>query len=228
LTEQWLEQNTAPGDRVLLQQRWLELDPQRYDLNRHAFLDRVLDGGRYELAANDWIVVHEQLLGHDALGNLQRVQTIALDPSFFGNQGPNFAVFTPPRVRPIEVPLEVSLDDPAAAPYLGHQWPGRRTREAGRLLPDDGAGLFLPPLGGRSLRLDIIVAAPSAGDAPPAIGVYSGRRDLEPRPLPATVEGTLTFSADLPLAIVGPRVVGLYIRAREGSGPVRLLGFRVY
>jgi len=224
LTEQWVESNAAQGDRILLDRYWLQLDAARYDLNRQP-LDEVLDQGSYELAANDWIVVHEQLFGHAALGNLRRVGRITLDHSFFGTQGPDFFIFQPPEVAPARVPLQVMLAERGARRYLGHEWPSPGS-DATRRLPEAGAGLYVPPLGRQTLQLDVIVAPPASGPLP-AIDARAGRSDVDVLRTRGD-DGSLVFTIELPLRVVGPGVVSVFLRPQPDSGPVDVRGFRLY
>jgi len=223
LTEQWLADNGSQGDRVLLQRQWLRLTGLRLALNRQR-LDEVFAGGFWELAANDWIVVHEALLGHPALNNLELATQVTVDPSWFGNQGPDFAVYRPPRLSPAEVPLTVSLDDGTADRYLGHEWPPRRRRQTGRTLPAAGAELYLPPLGGQERRLDVLVD----GQTATGLAISSGQQDLEVTGGEPAPDGAGVLTVELPLSVVGPGVVRLRLRPVEGSGPVRVLGWRLY
>ena len=219
LAERWIADNAAPGDRILLHTNWLELDRRVFTLNRQRALEEVLDGGRYELAANDWIVVHEALLQHEGLARLRLAERVSVDPSFTGNQGPDFAIYRPLAIEPAELPLQVSFDVPEAGDYLGHRWPPRRRGEAGRRLPAGGAGLFLPPLGGDSQWLDIFVAPSSE---PVALRAASHGNELR---LQHTVEeGRQVFTTELSLPVVGPGVIEVTLQAADGGQP-RILGF---
>ena len=222
----------APGDRLLVQRNWLSLDPRRHDLRRVRSLEDVLDGGRYELAANDWIVVHEALLEHRALQGLRLAASIEVNASFRGNQGPDFAIYEAPSVEPLAGTLDVRLDDPGADDYLGHEWPARDAATAGTMLPVEGARIFLPPLGGGPRRLYLDVAG--VPNAPAEIEIFSAGRRLAARPVPAApvpditarADGIRRFSLDLSTANVGPFVVELFVRP-VGGNPVRVLGFRL-
>jgi len=225
LAEQWVESNAAQGDRILLDRYWLQLDAQRYDLNRQP-LDEILARRSYELAANDWIVVHEQLFGSAALDGLRRVAQITLDHSFFGTQGPDFFIFQPPEVAPARVPLQVMLAERDADRYLGHEWPSSGG-DATHRLPDGGAGLYLPPLGRQILQLDVIVAPAGEGDPPPAIDARAGRSDVDVLRTRGD-DGSMVFTIALPLRVVGPGVVPLFLRPQRDSGPVDVRGFRLY
>lgn len=222
VAEQWIVDNAAPGDRILLQNNWLRLDRQRFTLNRQQSLEETLDGGAYELAANDWIVAHEALLQHEGLNRLRQVRRVSVDPTFFGNQGPDFAIYAPRPVAPVELPLQVNLSDRDAEDYLGHEWPRRGGGANGRQLPAEGAGLFLPPLGGDGEWLDIIVVAAAA---PVALEATAGGVDLplqrgQEEPGPA-------FTAALPLSLVGPGVIEVRLRPAAGSAPIYVVGFRL-
>jgi 4-amino-4-deoxy-L-arabinose transferase-like glycosyltransferase len=227
VTERWLQDNTQPGDRVLVQRRWLQLDTGQLRVERANLAD-VLDGGFYQLAAHDWIVVHEPLLAHPALDRLELAELVAVDPRFFGNQGPNFAIYRPPPVAPAEVPMAVSLAAPAAADHLGHDWRRGGDGVAGVPLPEVGAGLYLPPLGTARLQLDLIVAPPDGGDTAPAIAVWAGGRELAVQRSGDGDNGSIVFRVELPLRVVGPGIVSLRLRPAPGSGPVRVRGFRLY
>jgi len=229
LAEQWVRENAAPGDRILLQHGMLEFDRQRYDLNRQSPLVAVIEGGRYELAANDWIVVHEGLLGNDALAAFDAAHRVRLDYTFFGNQGPDFAVFRPPEARPAQLPLEVSLAEPSSRNYLGHRWLSEsRRRGDGRHLPDGGANLFLPPLGRGDLRLDLFVETTVADTVPTGLEIYAGDQRLEARVSRETDTGPHTYTLDLPISIVGPHVVTLGLQPSGDGSPLRIAGFRLY
>jgi hypothetical protein len=228
LAERWLEQNSAPGDRVLIERNWLQLDGGRYELNRQRPLEAVLEGGFYELAANDWIVVHEEVRGHPALEDMTLAGAIRVNPSFLGNQGPDFYIFSPPAVEPVAPPLQVMLGRAAADPYLGHQWPARRAGERGRRLPQAGAGLFLPPLGEGSLQLDLVLRRESPDAAPPALEVFSRGRRLDARVTETGASDEVTYTIELSLRTVGPRVVALFLRPAAGGGSPYALRFRLY
>lgn len=222
LAERWIVDNAAPGDRILLQNNWLQLDGQVFALDRRRSLEEALTGGRYALAANDWIVVHEALLQHDGLANLRLVEKVSVDPTFFGNQGPDFAIYAPRPIEPASLPLRVSLNDPGADEYLDHRWPPSSSRADGRPLPADGASLFLPPLGSDGEWLDILVAPTT--DAV-ALEATTGSTDL---PLERGREdGGLVFSSELPLGLVGPGVIEVTLRPAPEGPPMHILGFRL-
>ena len=69
--------------------------------------------------------------------------------------------------------LEVGFGEGGGRDYLGYEWPPRIPGEADRLLPADGARLFLPPLGGRPRRLEVAIAAGASG-APSRIELFAG------------------------------------------------------
>ncbi|MGD8328429.1 MAG: glycosyltransferase family 39 protein [Acidobacteriota bacterium] len=222
LAEQWIDDNAGPDDRVLLHRQWLDIDRNRHVVRR-APLQDVLDGGFYELAAYDWIVVPEELLGDPRLGELERVAQFTVDPSWFGNIGPDLAIYRTPEIAPAELPLQVTLTDRDADRFLGHEWPARSSQA--RRLPDGGASLYLPPLGGRNRMLDIVVQA--TGEQTPAIELSSAGTALEVT-AGGAADGAATFTVELPLRVVGPGVVALLLRPRPDSAPLRVRGFRLY
>lgn len=222
LAEHWLDDNTSPDDRVLLHRQWLDVDRSRH-IVRRAPLQDVLEGGFYELAAYDWIVVPEELLGNPRLDQLERAAQFTVDPSWFGNVGPDLAIYRTPEIAPAELPLQVTLADRDAGRFLGHEWPGRAGQA--RRLPDEGASLYLPPLGGRNRMLDIVVQA--TDEQTPAIEASSSGTPLEVT-AGQTADGSLTFTVELPLRVVGPGVVALQLRPLQTGTPVRVRGFRLY
>ncbi len=235
LTEEWLEDNTAPADRVLLQRNWLDLDPERHDLRRPRSIRDVLNGGRYELATHDWVVVQEGLFQNPTLERLRLAEAINVAPYFGGNQGPDFRIFAVPEAEPIEGPMEVRIDGPGSRDYLGNEWPPRRPEEVGRLVPTEGARIFLPPLGARTRRLELVFAEDPAGGAPDIELFAAGRRlDLSPPQVadtdvlaPGSATRVVRVTIELSLGTVGPRVVELYVQAATTVGAARIFGFRL-
>ena len=96
LIEAWLEEEFSPGDRVLVEREWLELDRRRFRVRRVRDLRDVLDGGADGLARYDWIIVHEWRLNHPTLENLELIRRFQADTSFGGSTGPDFAVYRAP------------------------------------------------------------------------------------------------------------------------------------
>jgi hypothetical protein len=222
---------------VLIQRNWLRLDPSRHRLNRVLSLQPLLDGGRYELAAHDWIVVHEAFIAHPSLERLRLAEAIAVDASFGGNQGPDFRIFEAPPATTPEGVLEVGFGEGGGRDYLGHEWPPRIPGEDDRLLPAEGARLFLPPLGGKPRRLELATRAASPGERA-EIDLYAGERRLErltagdggtqgSLPPMATAVGDTVAAFELLPAVVGPEVVELFMQPAAGSGAVRVVGFRL-
>jgi hypothetical protein len=136
----------------------------------------------------------------------------------------------------------VSFDGSDARDYLGHEWSGSRAGGRGRLLPASGARIFLPPLGGRSRRLEIFVGAASESAA--SIEVFAeGQRlpqlDGEPGTTSATSQAAAStmlqvaagaarsLTIELSVGDVGSEVVELFLRPAVEDGAVRILGFRL-
>lgn len=229
VAEEWLEHNTAAGDRILIQRRWLDLDPKRFSLNRVASLQDQLDGGRHALAANDWIVVHEALRRHSTLEALTLGKDITVDAFLGGNQGPDFAIYAAPRIAATDAPLDLRLDTDEAFDFLGPEWSREPDPRPGLALPPAGASLFLPPLGSAGRTLDIVVAAADDDDdaASLVLDFESAGRALIATRISVAPNGAQTFTMELSLRVVGPGVVRVFVRPGAGAGPVRVLRIRL-
>ena len=227
IAEEWLENNTSVGDRLLIQRRWLDLDRRRFDLNRVPSLQKWLDGGLHALGAHDWIVVQETLLRHPILEELTRVEYITIDAFVGGNQGPDFAVFEAPRIAAADVPLDLRLDGNEAFDFLGPESSKKPDSQPGLVLPPTGASLFLPPLGTVGRTLDVVVAPADEGAAL-VLDFESAGRELVATRMPVAPGGAQTFTIELSIRRFASGVVGVFVRPGVGSAPVRVLRIRMY
>jgi hypothetical protein len=234
LVEAWLRDHAADGDRVLLEEGWLDLEGTGLRLNRVPRLAAVLNGEIYPLYYNDWVVVPERDMRRRKLERLRLAANFRPDRSFAGNIGYDFAVYAVPRLRPVQDPIDFTLDQDEAKKYLGNEWPVPERGSVGRQLPGRGARVYLPPLGYTEARLEIefeipvgstVVTAP--GDSPPA----SISVDFDDEPVPA--ERVLTHgsravwsSAAIREHLLPPRVVAVRLTPRGGAS-TRVLRFAV-
>jgi hypothetical protein len=146
LVETWLEEQAPNENRLLIEKGWLDLPRPRFRPNRVDDLGAALDGALYQLAAQDWIVVHEGRLQHPSLRSLELVKDFAASTSFGGSLGPDFAIYRPPPIEPLPLPVSIGLDDPAATAFLGADWGPGEPGGRGRELPSEGASLYIPPV----------------------------------------------------------------------------------
>jgi 4-amino-4-deoxy-L-arabinose transferase-like glycosyltransferase len=234
LVEAWLRDHAADGDRVLLEEGWLNLKGTALRLSRVPRLAPVLNGGIYPLYYNDWVVVPERYMGRRELERLRLAANFKADNSFGGNIGFDFAVYATPRVRPIQEAVDFALDQDEASKYLGSEWPMPERGSLGRRLPGEGARLYLPPLGYSATRLDIeleVTGSPAAMIAPADSLPASIAVDLEDEPVPVQemrTDGSRTFwlSAAIGERLLPPRVVAVRLAPR-GGGVTRVLRFAV-
>ena len=234
LVEAWLRDHAAAGDRVLVEEGWLDLTGTALRPNRVPRLVTVLNGGIYPLYYNDWVVVPEPVMRHAGLERLRLAANFLADPSLGGNIGFDFAVYATPRLPPIGEAVDFALDQDEARNYLGNEWPMPEPGSPGRRLPRQGARVYLPPLGYTEARLDIelevagspaVVAVP--GGSPPA----SIKVDLEDEPLPvekARTDSSRTFWSSAPIRerLLPQRVVAVRLTP-GGDGSTRVLRFAV-
>ena len=175
--ERWLQQSVPSGDVVLLEQGWLDLRDAAFSVLRVPDLEWALGPGEYALSAADWIVVPETHYSNTALGRLVLLKTVEAEQrSFGGNLGYDYRVYVPPRLAPVQR-VDLNLDDESVQPMLGWEWDRRAGGSPGRLLPDRGARLFVPPLAPREVTIALDVAnAGTAAQAAPLSVTIAGQR----------------------------------------------------
>lgn len=157
LAETWLADEVAGGERVLTAPGMLPGMPgAARGLGKTSGLKDLLDAERYELYRYDWIVVPERLFTHPALAPLTLTRTFTIDTDFGGNRGADVRVYKPPTSGLVVDRIELST--PGSSPFLGFGW-GREPRPDGRVLPREGAALYLPPLA-PGARLEVELASP--------------------------------------------------------------------
>ena len=158
LVEAWLQENTSPGDVVLLEIHWLKLEESKLRIKRVEELPVVLKGGLYQLFANNWVVVPEPYFGNPALRRLSFVRRFHADQSAWGgNMGYDFEVYAAPKAPPSIAGADVALDTPEAAPFLGDEWRPDDSGAPGLRLPPGGASLFLPAVARPSIDIELEV-----------------------------------------------------------------------
>ena len=234
LVEAWLRDHAADGDRVLVEEGWLNLKGTPLRLNRVPRLPTVLNGGIYPLYYSDWVVVPEPYMGRRDLERLRLAATFRADNSFRGNIGFDFAVYATPRAQPIREAVDFALDQDEARKYLGNEWPMPEPGSLGRQLPGEGARVYLPPLGYTAARLDIeleVAGSPAEVTAPADSLLPSIAIELEDEPVPVEkvlTGGSRTFwvSAAIQERLLPPRVVAVRLTPR-GDGSTRVLRFAV-
>jgi branched-subunit amino acid transport protein len=195
LVEAWLRDHAAPGDRVLLDEGWLDLRGTALRVNRVPSLMPVLDGGTYPLSYNDWVVVPEPEMRLPSLRRLRRAETFFADDSFGGNSGYDFAVYAVPRPRPVQETIDFELDREDARGYLGIEWPLPEETGRGRRLPSTGASVYLPPLGYAPARLDIqleVAVQDGTGAARP-----TGSGELPSAPISVKLENQIQLADEV-------------------------------
>ena len=95
--EQWIAQHVHPGDVVLAENEWLDLQDSSAEVRRVADLKAVLDGGPARLAGVNWVVVPEPNFGHQALKQLTFVQRFQAKAVFGGSLGYDYEVYAVPQ-----------------------------------------------------------------------------------------------------------------------------------
>ena len=176
-TIQWIEERTSPGNVVLVEEGWLDFEGATVQVRRVPRLRNVLSGGRYQLFANDWIVVPEPDFDKLDVRRLTLVQEISIEIGFKGNQGFDFRIYSSPKPVTIRPPVDVHLGTDAALPFLGLDWRAAADG-AGLPVPAGGGSVFLPPVASDSFHIWLEVAAPQF--------VVRGTQDV---PIEVTLDG---------------------------------------
>jgi hypothetical protein len=203
LLERWLAERVEAGQVVLAEKGWLDLQGAPFKVTRVPDLAWALGPGRQALGTADFVVVPETHFATPGLSGLALVHTLDATPRAFGGHlGFDYRVYAVPPLAPVEA-VEIPLDDPSAEPALGWDWGVAGGRGPGRLLPDRGAVVYLPPIARGDGVLDVDLAG--AGDAGSPVPVVVTVND---RPVPV---------ADAPPTRAGVRRLGARVElARSG------------
>ena len=151
-TTQWIRERATARDVVLVEEGWLDLEGLSARVRRVPRLADVFAGGRYQLFANDWIVVPETRFDRFNVRRLTLVQEVLVERGFGGNQGYDFRIYRSPKPVTVQAPMEVQLGTDSALPFLGLGW-SREAQDDGLPFPLMGASMFVPPVGQDPFRI---------------------------------------------------------------------------
>jgi hypothetical protein len=95
LAEAWLVRHVPPGDGVLLEAGWLDLDGSGLQVVRVDDLRKELGGDHFRLQGCRWIVVPETKFDIPGLSRLFLVKQFVAAYGFGGNRGIDVRIYVP-------------------------------------------------------------------------------------------------------------------------------------
>jgi hypothetical protein len=227
LVEAWLREHASPGDTVLLEIHWLNLEGSTLRVKRVEELPAVLNGGLYQLFAHNWIVVPEPYFGNPALRRLSFVRRFHADQSAWGgSMGYDFEVYAAPKAAPSIDGADVRLETAEAAPFLGHEWRRDDSGAPGLRLPPAGASVFLPAISRPKIAFELEIAGPEIPSAAPPISLVVAGTPVVLSEKPSGEPGRRILTGFVP---IDPSARGTELRLQrvERRDEIRVVRLRV-
>ena len=227
LVEAWLQEHASPGDSVLLEIHWLNLEGSSLRITRVEELPAVLNAGLYQLFSHSWIVVPEPYFGNPALRRLSFVRRFHADPSAWGgNMGYDFEVYAAPKVPPSIDRADVRLDTAEAAPFLGHEWRPDDSGAPGLRLPPAGASVFLPASSRPAIAFELEITGPQTPSTAPPISLVVAGTPVVLSEKPSGETGRRILAGLVPID-PSARATELRLQRVERRDEIRIVRLRI-